>query len=257
MKEKYLIIGNDKRQEALAKMYGVEPVSPDNKELNKLINKSDIIILPLTGAEIYVRPRIEPDGARQIVINREKILADKDFAAQNATPTAEGSILLALGKSEKTLRESYCLVLGHGNCGKEITKLLKAFGAKVDIFDKEIDEMNKNLSVYDIIFNTIPEQVLSNEQIKQSADQIVINIASHNAGFPKENRFEAIPAKCFPATAAKIMKEAIDRIVGAQGSTSNSTLDEPIVGARRVRPRLTNSNAPTKSTEEGVENVQK
>jgi dipicolinate synthase subunit A len=206
MKE-MLIIGNDNRQEILAQMYGANLISEDNKNLKKLIKKSDIIILPLVGAH-RVRPR-----KGTLIIDREKILSDENFPIKNAIPTAEGSIFIALEKSQKTLSESSCLVLGYGNCGKEIVKLLKGFGAKVDIFDKEVDEINEDLTTYDIIFNTIPKAILANEQIAMFSEKIIINIASDEAGFPKECQYPAIPAKHFPASAAKIMKEAIDKII--------------------------------------------
>ena len=242
-----LILGSDKRQAELAKLYGVELIPEDDKRLKKLIKKSDIIVLPIsvTNPADFVGARLgEPVGDAALgippsiniqnsppvegclrsrrggvlIIGRDEIINDKTFAIQNATPTAEGAILLALRQSEKTLAESQCLVLGYGNCGKEIVRLLKGFDAKVDYVDKESGGMNEDLTSYDIIFNTIPKQVLTGEEIEQISNKIILNIASHQAGFPKECQYNAIPAKHFPVTAAKIMKETIDKIIEEEGA---------------------------------------
>ncbi len=137
--------------------------SLSNGILAKVISESEYIILPVPitrdGKIINV-----PFANREIKINNdlEKTFKNKkvlggiisqlekaiktdnfsclidyysreDFMLQNAIPTAEGAVKVAMEDCKKTIHKSSCLVVGYGRVGKALAKLLKNMGANVTV----------------------------------------------------------------------------------------------------------------------------
>jgi len=236
---KYLVIGEDDRQRELAALFEIEAKSEDSAE----IKEAAIIIIPIGKPSetlekllisnvkkeaIIFGGNISDELRQGIVQSDAKFYSITDFPAfqeDNAIPTAEGTILIALQQG-KVLHNSRCLVLGYGNCGSRLVSLLLGFGSYMDIYDKNFtnnfsvlegqvrsisfDDLTENLEEYNFIFNTIPEQIFDEEDIEKIQGSI-INIASDDAGFPKDRRFPNIPSLLFPKESAKIMKKVIDK----------------------------------------------
>lgn len=101
---------------------------------------------------------------------------DEVFQQQNAYLTAEGAVALAVEKAPFALLNAYCLVVGFGRIGKILADYLKAMGAKVCVAARHkdslllaklcgfssvgINEMDTEFVRAELVFNTVPEQIL-------------------------------------------------------------------------------------------------
>lgn len=164
--------------------------------------------------------------------------SSEDFMILNALPTAEAAISIALQEHEKILFGSNCLITGFGRIGKILSKLLKAFGSNVEVSARKNSDIswievlgytpinNKNLkdiSKYDLIFNTVPNMILNKHLLsKCKKDVIIIDLASKPGGtdfeFAEKNNIKVIhalglPGKCTPYSAANIIKKSIYKII--------------------------------------------
>lgn len=108
-------------------------------------------------------------------------LQDPLYLAENAAITAHCAVKVALRHLPMTLHGCYVLIIGWGRIGKCLGALLKAMGAQVAISArKESDRamiralgydmedtarLSHNLMRYRVIFNTVPEIVLTQEQV--------------------------------------------------------------------------------------------
>jgi len=233
---KHLVIGEDNRQMELATLLGTEARTEYCAEVEGV----DVIIIPFGKPSAKLEELLISNVGNGAIIfggivssefkSKVKFISVtglQEFQEENAIPTAEGTILLALHEG-KVLKASRCAVLGYGNCGSRIVSLLLGFGSSIDIYDKNFTnnfsvlegqvrsigfgELTKNLADYDFVFNTIPEQIFKSEDIAK-IEGAIINIASDDAGFPKDRRFANIPALFFPKESAKIIKKIIDEIM--------------------------------------------
>lgn len=156
------------------------------------------------------------------------------MTTQNAIPTAEGAICLAVDFSPVTLYGAKCLVVGFGRCGRAIAERLKALGSDVTVSARrECDYLAAKtlgcrteetavwawgLAEYDLIFNTVPAEVFTAEQVAAlKRDCVFLDLAS-TPSVPEEARRSlhyhlapALPARFSPKTAGILYAEAIDR----------------------------------------------
>ena len=123
----------------------------------------------------------------------------EELTVLNAIPTSEGAIQIAMEELPITLHGSNCLVLGFGRIGKLLSKALSGLGAITSISARKfsdhawikgygyncipINELNQNLSRFDVIFNTIPSIVLDKENLsKVDKNALIIDLASKPGG---------------------------------------------------------------------------
>ncbi len=156
----------------------------------------------------------------------------EELAVGNAIPTAEGAIGIAIREYPGTLNGAECLVTGFGRIGKNLSMLLHGMGAKVSaaarkkedlmlmramgVMPLEYREVTKK---YDIIFNTVPTEVI-NAQIlnRQDSDTLIIELASAPGGIDRNTAEKrgirvidapSLPGLTAPKSAAEYIKEAI------------------------------------------------
>ncbi len=160
----------------------------------------------------------------------------------NAIPTSEGAISLAMEELPITLHGSNCLVLGFGRIGKVLAHQLTGLGAKVTCTARKpsdlawIDVFGYNklhtgniqgkLSEFDVIFNTVPSMLLSEKQLKETKQEVLlIDLASKPGGMDfnaaKEMGRKAIwalslPGKVAPLTAGMMIKDTVLHILQEQ-----------------------------------------
>lgn len=173
-------------------------------------------------------------GIRTIdYVNRE------DFAILNAVPTAEGAIAIAMEQLPVTLHSSKCLITGFGRIGKILARDLHQLCADVTCTARKssdlawIDALGyKRLHTssiisavhhFDVIFNTVPQPIFSREVLRNvRSDTLIIDLASKPGGVDfdaaaqldvKVNWALAIPGKCAPVTAGKIIKNTVENIL--------------------------------------------
>lgn len=235
--------------------------------LNNVISKSEGIILPLpvtrNGTSLNA-----PFSNSEILLNNEffELLKDKkvfcgmaeilyksdlpynknniydyfnreEFTVENAVPTAEGAIEIAMKEYSGTINGSKCLVTGYGRIGKILAKFLTGLGADVTVSArKKEDEAWIKLQGYhfantnnlpeiqfDIIFNTIPSTIFNARTLaKTAANAVLIDLASAPYGVDYNaakrlgiNAIKApsLPGKVAPKTAGEIIKNTIYNII--------------------------------------------
>jgi dipicolinate synthase subunit A len=177
------------------------------------------------------------------------VVSDDEFAIHNSIPTAEGVISLMINSLPGTLSGSKCLVLGYGRCGMAITdlaikhrmnvcvasvkdeELMKASinkcdtariqGKKMKVIDyfnqKAIDNKNNylDLHTFNYVINTIPVKLIDINLSKKLEDYIFIDIANvYNDTVNKFINARGIPGKYSPKSAARIIYDVIDKVIG-------------------------------------------
>ena len=170
-------------------------------------------------------------------INNIDLLENEKLTILNAIPTAEGTIRIAIEEREETIHESNVLVCGFGRIGKILCNRFKALGASVycvarketdltwireegytPLTYNDIPEIGEKI---DIIINTVPTLVLNKKELDSFiSDVLIIDVASNPGGVDKEYAKSkqikiitalGIPGKEMPKTAAKYIKEVIDK----------------------------------------------
>lgn len=155
----------------------------------------------------------------------------------NAVPTAEGAIQWAMVHSPIVLHGSRCLVIGFGRIGRVLAQKLHALSADVTVSARKDADCamaealgmrsdktgvyHQGLSQFDFVFNTVPAQVLSEEQLGQlPASCVLIELASAPYGIPESvcrqlglsyHLAAGLPGICAPATAGALYAEYILR----------------------------------------------
>ncbi len=120
------------------------------------------------------------------------------FISLNAIPSAEGAISLAMQNTDKTIYKSRILVIGYGRIGKLLATRLKDLGADVTVVARnpkdrytatafglsacDYGELNGLISSFDIIFQTVPSLVLTENRLDLLGDTLIIELSSKGAG---------------------------------------------------------------------------
>ncbi len=168
---------------------------------------------------------------------------NEEFLLLNAAATAEAALMLALKESRKSLFDSQILVIGYGRIGKALVRLLNAFGADITLAARRSEnrlsarlagakavatsELYTAIKRADIIFNTVPETLLTEHELSNmQSEGFIIDLASGNGGCDK--RFAenagiklihalALPGKHFPETAGRAVYNAALSILCERG----------------------------------------
>ena len=161
------------------------------------------------------------------------LLQDASYLAENAYITAECALDVALPYLDITIRNCPVLIIGWGRIGKCLGRLLKNMGAEVTISArKETDRAMiqalgytamdtgsiKALDTFRLIFNTVPETVLTREQMALCNDKCVkIDLAS-KLGMEDEDAVVArgLPGIHFPESSGKLIAATILRLCGEE-----------------------------------------
>jgi len=154
------------------------------------------------------------------------MMEDAGVVAKNAVPTSEGVIAYIVQNMVTTISDSHVLVVGYGNCGRDLSKRLKCLGANVYTLVRNKEKENLAyedainpiymeklfLRDYDVIVNTVPSTVLTDEMLKMTNGTLLIDIASKPYGFNME--------------LAKILNEKSDLLSGIPGKYAIKTAGE-------------------------------
>ena len=169
------------------------------------------------------------------------IMKNEEFAVLNAIPTAEETIRIIIDNTKKVLHNANCLIMGYGRIGKVLAKKLNSLSVKVEcLVSDNIEKIwcrvegynyiefenikNKSdlLKKYDIIVNTIPKIILTEELKEIKKDTLIIDLASKPYGIDRNivkqenlNFIEALglPGKSAPTTVAENMYELIKNTI--------------------------------------------
>jgi dipicolinate synthase subunit A len=162
-----------------------------------------------------------------------------EVAILNSIPTAEGAVQMAMEMLPVTIHGCKALVLGFGRTGATLSRLLGAMGARTMVAARRpgylarITELNlipvpfykldEYLYDIEIIFNTVPVLVLTEEILRKvSPEAVIIDLASAPGGTDfraaevlgiKAVLAPGLPGKVAPRTAGMILAQVISRLL--------------------------------------------
>lgn len=170
---------------------------------------------------------------KNIVID---LMKNEELTLNNTIPTVEGIIKIIIENTQITIDKGNIAVIGFGRIGKRLSKLLKVMGANVFCLDNKKEEVaNIKISGYnvienicaeekfDVVINTVPELIIGEKElVKLGKETLIIDVASKPGGidydYAKKYNYKVIqalgiPGKIAPVTAAKYIKEIINKVV--------------------------------------------
>lgn len=221
---------------------GPIPFTNDNKTLNTPLYREPIFVndffKTLNKKSIFFSGKLDESTltlARKYMIRTVDILIREDFAILNAIPTGEGILEIAMRETFFTLNSSNILIVGYGRVGKTTAMMLRGLGANVYVAAKpfheqsyavthgmkivDFDEMKQRMHHMDILINTVPVLVVTEEILKNAKKNcLLIDIASKPGGIDFEKARElglktiwalSLPGKVAPMTSAKIVRDTV------------------------------------------------
>lgn len=224
---------------------GPIPFSSDGININMPFSDGKLSIREFMhnlNAKILIAGTIAPDVyelANDEYIEIVDIMKREELAVLNTIATAEGAIEIAIANTNKILHGSNVLVLGFGRIGKVLARKLAGLSTKVTCAARKeedlawikayghkginINQIDKNLSEFDVIINTVPQMILTAEKLEYVKQEcLLIDLASNPGGIDKKVAKEkglqliwalALPGKVAPTTTAEFIKDTIYNIL--------------------------------------------
>lgn len=274
----FAIIGGDERMryagERLADMgfsvrsYAVPSAHSEEivscRDIKTTLDGADFILLPVPLSRDF-HTLWAPAHAGEILLNDVLLQAPKsarilgggsladsrfvnyacrdDFACENAVPTAEGALLIAMQKLSCTIRGMHVGVVGFGRVGRAVASLFRAAGAFVTVFARR-DEVCSAASVLGYcsapistlcthaeelrcLINTVPSPVIGCDTLcVMRKDAIILELASEPYGvdFEAARNFgvqavlaRGLPGKYSPETAGNVIAATVLNVLCEEG----------------------------------------
>jgi dipicolinate synthase subunit A len=162
-----------------------------------------------------------------------------ELAILNSIPSAEGALQMAMEETRITIHGSQTCIIGFGRVGITLARMLKAMGAEVTVVARnrgqlarayemgcrraEYSELKQIMNYMDIVFNTVPSMVLTQDILKHARQEtVVIDLASQPGGtdFEAANLFgikailaPGLPGKVAPASAGRILADVVPALI--------------------------------------------
>ena len=259
--ENFLIAGNDVKMTECKNFLvsrGYQAVNCTDDEFFKKIESFKNIILPLpteadgviigTGTDIEFLLNAIQEQQRIFFGNLKTnpfgengycYYTDEAFLLYNSGLTARGVLKLISDNVGSDITELKIAVTGFGKCGEAISRLLVAEKAEVTVFSrslasrinsqgigciwKNIIEINRLMTDYDVIVNTVPYNIISGKVLDLLSDKnMYIEIASEPYGFDASSvdisRFKyingySLPGRFAPESAGRNIAQTVLRII--------------------------------------------
>lgn len=180
--------------------------------------------------------------ASELAVNISDYSVSDEVLIRNAVPTAEGAIGLAMQALDVTLHGARVAVLGFGRIGFALATRLHALGAHVTVAARKARDLARIDGIfcrahqlcneyavrhlledgYDVIFNTVPYRLISNDALSRiPSHTVLIELASAPGGWDASAHANCtviyapgLPARCAPRTAGNIMGDALIKMIG-------------------------------------------
>ena len=224
---------------------GPIPFSSNGTTINTPFSEKEITIremMHVINAKVLIAGGISPEVyemANDEYIEIIDIMKREELAVLNTIATAEGTIQLAIENTNKILHGSEVLILGFGRIGKVLARKLAGLSVRVTCAARKdedlawiqayghkatnINAIGENLKNFDIIINTVPHLILSEEKLQYVKKEcLLIDLASNPGGIDKKTVKErnlkfvwalSLPGKVAPTTSAEFIKETIYNIL--------------------------------------------
>ena len=224
---------------------GPIPFSSNGTTINMPFSDKSLSVRELMhamNAKILIAGGIAPEVyelANDEYIEIIDIMKREELAVLNTIATAEGTIQVAIENTNKILHGSKVLILGFGRIGKVLARKLSGLSVQVTCAARKdedlawieayghkstnINNIGENLKQYDIIINTVPHMVLTEERLQYvKKDALLIDLASNPGGIDKKIVKDlnlkfvwalSLPGKVAPTTSAEFIKNTIYNIL--------------------------------------------
>lgn len=224
---------------------GPIPFSSNGKDINTPFSDKQISIrevMNVINAKILIAGSITPEVyelANDEYVEIVDVMKREELAILNTIATAEGTIELIIANTNKILHGSKILILGFGRIGKILARKLTGLSAKITCaarkdedlawiraygyIETNINKIGENLSNYDVIINTVPQLILTEDKLKYvKEDCLLVDLASNPGGLDqkaaKEKQLKliwalALPGKVAPITTAEFIKDTVYNIL--------------------------------------------
>lgn len=224
---------------------GPIPFSSNGITINTPFSNKEITVKEFMNAinsKLLIAGAISPEVYEMVNDENVKIIdimKREELAVLNTIATAEGTIQIAIENTNKNLHGSEVLILGFGRIGKVLAKKLEGLSAKVTCAARKeedlawiqtyghkainINNLGENLSKYDIIVNTVPNMILTEERLKFVDNEcLLIDLASNPGGIDREVVKDrnlnfiwalSLPGKVAPTASAEFIKDTIYNIL--------------------------------------------
>ena len=218
-------------------------------------SNSNTINMPFSGKELTIREMMHNINAKVLIagaispevyemandeyIEIIDIMKREELAVLNTIATAEGTIQIAIENTNRILHGSEILILGFGRIGKVLARKLAGLSVKVTCAARKdedlawieayghksinINNLGENLKTFDIIINTVPHIVLTEQKLEYvRKDTLLIDLASNPGGIDKKAIKDrnlklvwalSLPGKVAPTTSAEFIKNTIYNIL--------------------------------------------
>jgi len=224
---------------------GPIPFSSNGNTVNAPFCNEEITIMEMMhtiNAKVLIAGGITQevyDIANSEYIEIIDIMKREELAVLNTIATAEGTIQIAIENTNKILHGSEVLILGFGRIGKVLARKLAGLSAKVTCAARKdedlawiqayghkatnINSIGENLKKFDLIINTVPHMILTEERLKNVKQEcLLIDLASNPGGIDKKAVKDknlkfiwalSLPGKVAPTTSAEFIKDTIYNII--------------------------------------------
>lgn len=221
------------------------PVTNDGVRLNIVYSDAEIILdddfaRRMQHKQVFggMMGRLYPTSELWDSIDTNDYYTREELIVQNAVPTAEGAIGIAIREFPGTVHGSRCLVAGFGRVGKMLASMLHGLGAKVTAAARSKADLAWIASYgytpvalermcageeYDLIFNTVPAMVFSRKVLSKLRNSpLIIDLSSMPGGVDYEAAEKmqlkvihalSLPGKVAPRAAGESIKNTIYNIM--------------------------------------------
>ena len=218
------------------------PICEDKENIKAPYSKKSIKIKDiekLLTNKTFFAGSIPKDFGMTDKSNIIDIMKCEELAVLNSISTAEGAIQIAMEETNYTLHDSNILILGFGRIGKVLARKLAGLSAKVTCAARKdedlawieayghkslnINNLGENLRPFDIIINTVPHIILTEQKLEYvKKETLLIDLASNPGGIDKKAIKDrnlkfvwalSLPGKVAPTTSAEFIKNTIYNIL--------------------------------------------
>ena len=176
---------------------GPIPFTSDGININTPFSDKKISVRELMhviNAKILIAGSIPPDVyelANDEYIEIIDLMKREELAVLNTIATAEGTIQIAIENTNKIIHGSEILILGFGRIGKVLARKMAGLSAKVTCAARKeedlawiqayrhkcinINTIGENLKKYDIIINTVPHLILTEERLQYVNNECLLS----------------------------------------------------------------------------------
>ena len=185
-------------------------------ELEEIFTKTSPKAIVLSGNEKRIKKYFTGK-----VIDYSK---NEDFLEKNAYLTAEAMLSVWHSKAQESTKGKSILITGYGRIGKHLARIFSSLGATIYVYARRSevrDEIENDgytpvlldfSGNVDAIFNTVPAQIFSSENISKIPLKTHIFDLASVCGFEDEDRVNfalGLPGKILPKGAAKVIYDTI------------------------------------------------